>query len=304
MDILQITDIYKSFGSKKILDGVSFNVSENSIFGFIGKNGAGKTTTMKMILGLLKPDSGNILVNGEKVTFGQNKTNKYIGYLPDVPEFYGYMTPREYLMLCGQIVGLDNSVCKDRANELLSLVGLTEHNKKIRGFSRGMKQRLGIAQALLAKPKLLICDEPTSALDPLGRKEILDILTSVKKDTTVLFSTHILSDVEKICDNIAFLNQGKITITGTIDEIKRNRCSEGFEIEVSNENEADSIAKRFDGSKRKTRNTLLYENKPDELLMELMKYLTDQGIVPLKIEKLEPTLEDLFIETVGGEELR
>lgn len=161
---------------------------------------------MKAILGLLKSDSGEIYVMDEKVHFGQTSTNRYIGYLPDVPEFYSYMTTIEYLTLCGEICGMGQDDIVTRSKELLELVGLGQENRRIKGFSRGMKQRLGIAQALLNRPKLLICDEPTSALDPAGRKEILDILLAAKEQTTVLFSTHILLDVERICTEVAFLN--------------------------------------------------------------------------------------------------
>ena len=217
MNILEISHITKTFGAKKVLNDLSFSVPEHSVFGFIGQNGAGKTTTMKIILGLLKSDQGEVFVNGEKVTFGQNSTNKYIGYLPDVPEFYGFMTPREYLTMCGQITGMHKEEISKKSVELLKLVGLEKENKRIKGFSRGMKQRLGIAQALLNSPKLLICDEPTSALDPMGRKEVLDILSSVKEHTTVVFSTHILSDVERICDRIAFLHEGKVALSGTLE---------------------------------------------------------------------------------------
>ncbi|MBD5106159.1 MAG: ABC transporter ATP-binding protein, partial [Lachnospiraceae bacterium] len=231
MDILNIFDITKSFGTNKVIDHLSFSIPEHSVFGFIGQNGAGKTTTMKMILGLLKADSGEILVNGEKVTFGQNRTNQYIGYLPDVPEFYGFMTPAEYLAMCGRVTGMEKEKIRKKSSELLELVGLENVNKRIHSFSRGMKQRLGIAQALINSPKLLICDEPTSALDPIGRKEILDILSSVRQETTVLFSTHILSDVERICDRIALLDDGKIALEGTIEEIKDIRKGSQLEIE-------------------------------------------------------------------------
>jgi len=220
--MLKIENLSKSFGTHKVLDGVSFDVPEGSIFGFIGANGAGKTTTMKLILGLLEADGGDIYVCGEKVSFGSAKTNRFIGYLPDVPEFYNYMRPREYLKLCGEITGMSPKSIKARSDELLQLVGLTT-NKKIGGFSRGMKQRLGVAQALLNEPKLLICDEPTSALDPLGRKEILDILREIKGKTTVVFSTHILSDVERICDRVAILNKGKIALCGGLSELKARR---------------------------------------------------------------------------------
>ena len=178
MDILQIRDLKKRFGDKEVLKGLSLSVPEQSIFGFIGQNGAGKTTTMKMVLGLMSPDQGEILVAGEKVYFGQTATNRHIGYLPDVPEYYSFMTPAEYLSFSGEITGMKQEELKLRVKELLELVGLGEEKHRIKGFSRGMKQRLGIAQALLSHPKLLICDEPTSALDPVGRKEILDILDS------------------------------------------------------------------------------------------------------------------------------
>src|SRR5690606_30013665 len=124
-------------------------------------NGAGKTTTMKMVVGLLKPDAGEIFVCGEKVSYGETKTNRNIGYLPDVPEFYGYLRPMEYLKLCGQITGMSGKETREKSEEMLSLVGLADAKRKIGGFSHGMKQRLGIAQALLNEPKLLICDEPT-----------------------------------------------------------------------------------------------------------------------------------------------
>ena len=209
MDVLTIQNLNKNFGRKKVLCGLELSVPEHSIFGFIGKNGAGKTTTMKAILGLIKWDSGAIYVRGEKVHFGQTSTNRYIGYLPDVPEFYSYLTTTEYLTLCGNLCGMSKADIATRSTELLELVGLGQEKHRIKGFSRGMKQRLGIAQALLHRPKLLICDEPTSALDPAGRKEILDILLAAKEQTTVLFSTHILSDVERICTEAAFLNDGK-----------------------------------------------------------------------------------------------
>ena len=171
MNVLTIQGLSKAFGGQKIIDNLNMAVPEGSVFGFIGQNGAGKTTTMKMVLGLLRPDQGEINVCGEPVHFGQTKTNQYIGYLPDVPEFYDYMTSTRYLALCGKIIGLSKTETQQRSEELLSLVGLGNIKKTIGGFSRGMKQRLGIAQALLTRPKLLICDEPTSALDPWVEKK-------------------------------------------------------------------------------------------------------------------------------------
>ena len=158
MDILHITNLRKRFGDKEVLKGLELSVPEHSIFGFIGKNGAGKTTTMKMVLGLMKPDEGEITVAGEPVTYGQTETNRHIGYLPDVPEYYSFMTAAEYLTFCGEITGMKKDELKARVKELLDVVGLGKEKHRIKGFSRGMKQRLGIAQALLNHPKLLICD--------------------------------------------------------------------------------------------------------------------------------------------------
>ena len=201
MDVLTLRNLHKAFGRQKVLQGIDLTVPQHSIFGFIGKNGAGKTTTMKTILGLEKADAGELYIMQEPVVFGNTRTNRYIGYVSDVPEFYGFMTAWEYLQLCAEISGLAAQKVKTRIDELLQLVGLSETGKKrCATFSRGMKQRLAIAQGLLNEPKLLIADEPTSALDPQGRKEILTILEKAKEKTTVLFSTHILSDVETKCE--------------------------------------------------------------------------------------------------------
>lgn len=299
MNILEISHITKTFGAKKVLNDLSFSVPEHSVFGFIGQNGAGKTTTMKIILGLLKSDQGEVFVNGEKVTFGQNSTNKYIGYLSDVPEFYGFMTPREYLTMCGQITGMHKEEISKKSVELLKLVGLEKENKRIKGFSRGMKQRLGIAQALLNSPKLLICDEPTSALDPMGRKEVLDILSSVKEHTTVVFSTHILSDVERICDRIAFLHEGKVALSGTLEEIRNVRNGESIEIEFFTEQDADIFGSICPGGKKSGRTKLLFQKRTERDMLDIMKCLSRNQIPILRLERLEPTLEDLFLEVIG-----
>ncbi len=295
MDVLTIQNLKKNFGSKEVLCGLDISVPEHSIFGFIGKNGAGKTTTMKAILGLLKPDGGEIHVMGEKVHFGQTGTNRYIGYLPDVPEFYPYMTPLEYLTLCGEVCGMGKADIATRSKELLKLVGLGQERRRIKGFSRGMKQRLGIAQALLNRPKLLICDEPTSALDPAGRKEILDILLAAREQTTVLFSTHILSDVERICTEAAFLNDGKIAMQGTIAQLRNKRASDGFIVETEQKEVTDMLIKKFGNLKRTEQNALVFHGSEDRFFF-ILQYIAENRIPIQRIERIEPTLESLFLE--------
>ncbi len=304
MDLLCIEHLTKSFGHHKVIDDLSFSVPANSIFGFVGQNGAGKTTTMKMVLGLLKADSGTITVNGEIVRFGQNRTNQYLGYLPDVPEFYGFMKPKEYLKLCGEITGLSPDRIESRSEELLSLVGLLQANKKIGGFSRGMKQRLGIAQALLNEPKLLICDEPTSALDPIGRKEILDILQQVKGKTTVVFSTHILSDVERICDHIAVIHHGKIALAGTLQELKAQHKQDQLLVEFATSDDKARFATHphitpfLEGAELTDTGITLHNKDISKLASVVLDTLSQNQIVPTRFELLEPTIENLFMEAV------
>lgn len=298
MDVLTIQKLCKRFGRKEVLRGLDLSVPEHSIYGFIGRNGAGKTTAMKAVLGLLKPDSGTICVMGEPVRFGQTGTNRYIGYLPDVPEFYSYMTPYEYLKFCGDVCGMDRADCLRRGRELLELVGLGQETGRIKGFSRGMKQRLGIAQALLNRPRLLICDEPTSALDPAGRKEILDILLAAKEQTTVLFSTHILADVERICTEAAFLHGGEIVLQGTISELKSRRSLDGVRIETVREQDARMLAERFSDLTVAGKNVLTLCGD-EKVWFDIMRCVAENRIAIERMERIEPDLESLFLEVTG-----
>ena len=297
METLRITGLRKQFGDKKVLQGLDLTVPEHSIFGFIGKNGAGKTTTMKTILGLLKADAGEILVNGEKAAYGQTATNRYIGYLPDVPEFYTFMTAPEYLRFCGEITGMTKTENRKRVEELLELVGLNGEKHRIKGYSRGMKQRLGIAQALLNRPKLLICDEPTSALDPVGRKEILDLLLAVREQTTVLFSTHILSDVERICTDIALLDRGTADIQGKLSEIRTKYRRDEYLVETDSSEGMKALLKMFPNMRHAGENRLVFSEK-HYARADVFRCVADQPIPVVKIERMEPTLESLFVEAV------
>lgn len=305
MNILELKNVAKSFGDLKVIEDLSFTVKENSVFGFIGKNGAGKTTTMKMILGFYPLDRGEIYVCGEKVSYGSSKTNRYIGYLPDVPEFYDYMKPKEYLRLCGEITGLSKEKINQKTDELLAMVGLDQLNRRIRGFSRGMKQRLGIAQALLNEPRLLICDEPTSALDPIGRKEILDILSIAREKTTIIFSTHILSDVERICDSIGILNQGKLILEGSVSQLKNMRKKDTIQLEVidwENLGRLDECLKKLSFITDISHNDFVVSvqlENADQNGKELLKTLVNENISLTRYEVLKPSLENIFLDAVG-----
>ena len=298
MEILTINNIRKSFGEKEVLKGISFSVGEGSIFGFIGRNGAGKTTTMKTILGLLAPDGGTVQVCGENVTYGETATNRFVGYLPDVPEFYPYMRAGEYLTLCGEITGLGGKELKSRIGELLELVGLSKEKSRIGGYSRGMKQRLGIAQALIGSPRLLICDEPTSALDPLGRHEILDILRTAKEQTSVLFSTHILSDVERISDHVALLEGGEVKLTGAIEELLSRRAETGVRLVLKRPGDTARVLKAFPGTEA-AENTVEFTELKEKEEQRLLSFLASEEIGVNRFERKEPDLEDLFMDMIS-----
>lgn len=306
MNILTLSHVSKRFGSRKVLDDLTMAVREHSVFGFIGKNGAGKTTTMKLIAGFLRPDAGEITACGARVRFGASPKSLSVGYLPDVPEFYPYMTPKEYLHLCGRLSGLPSAEFEAQTAELLSLVGLDGAGRRIRGFSRGMKQRLGIAQALLGKPRLLLCDEPTSALDPAGRREVLDIIKSISRDTTVLFSTHILSDVERVCDAIGILDGGRLVLEGALDEVRGSYRADRLLVAPQ---EADSLGALAHGlsalpevraAQAAADAVILTVGDPETARREVLGYLSAGDIPIAKYELLEPGLEQVFLEATKG----
>ncbi|MFR1799671.1 MAG: ATP-binding cassette domain-containing protein [Enterococcus casseliflavus] len=302
MKMIEINHLSKHFGRKQVLQDLTFSVPKGSVVGFVGENGAGKTTTMKAILGLLPIDEGEIIVCGEPVQFGSAKTNRWIGYLPDVPQFYSFMTAVEYLTFCGKIQPNQESFQPQRVMEVLALVGLEASKQKIAGFSRGMKQRLGLAQALINRPAILICDEPTSALDPLGRKAFLDVLAKIKEETTVLFSSHILADVEQLSDYIAILHKGQIQAFEPMDSLKKRYRKTAFGIVFTNEGDhskfANLLASHGIAAERKNNQLLIDETADTNVGKQLLRLLNEQQIVPESFQRIEPTLEAIYLEVI------
>ena len=198
----------------------------------IGPNGAGKTTTLRLFTGLTNPTQGRLLA-GEDVSGRSLQLRSRVGYLPESPAFYGWMTGREFLQFTAELYGLGPRESRAEAGELLERVTLTEAaDRKIKGYSRGMQQRLGLAQALVHRPEVLFLDEPASALDPMGRRDMLEMIGSLKGQTTVVISTHILSDVERVCDQVAIINRGKKVTTGSIDELRAQQQQSVYELEI------------------------------------------------------------------------
>jgi ABC-2 type transport system ATP-binding protein len=233
MPLVQVENLEKSFKDFRVIKGLNFELEQGKCVALIGANGAGKTTTLKMLSGLLEPTKGKISFLGEKQG-GDHR--RLIGYLPQHPVFHEWMTAREFLEYVGKLSELPTKEAKERSAELLELVGIADaKNRRIGKFSGGMKQRLGIAQAIIHRPKLIMLDEPVSALDPFGRREVLELLEKLKLEATVLFSTHILNDAEEVCESILFLHNGEIIESGTMDEFREKYHQSKIDLVFSQE---------------------------------------------------------------------
>lgn len=306
---IEITGLVKRYGEVRALDGVDLTVESGSIYGFVGPNGAGKTTTLRVLLGLARADAGGVRVfGGDPATM-----RRRIGFLPDVPGYYPWMRADEFLRFAGSLFGLAPDVLEARVRALLDLSGLGGVRTRVGGYSRGMRQRLGIAQALINAPDLLLLDEPTSALDPIGRKDVLEMIAELRGRTTVLFSTHILGDVERVCDHVAVLDHGRVRDAGAIGEVMGRNAGEQ-RVLVELEGDADAFLERLaaeDWVGRVTR-TASGNGAPGALeittgdvgrarrrVPALVAGL-DAGLV--RFEVREPSLEDVFVALVSPDQ--
>lgn len=287
------------------LSGLDLTVEENTVFGFLGPNGSGKTTTIKILTGLMKPTSGDATVAGEEVKVNSIRLRQKIGYLGQEPKMYGYMRGLELLVFVGKIFGFSHVESKKKACELLDMAGLGEAaNKKISAFSGGMLQRLGIAQALMGTPEVLFLDEPTSALDPMGRKEILEFIQHLKKDMTIFMSTHILSDVERICDSVAIINKGKLVIQGSMHELKKKYSSQQIEMGFETRESMQSFIDAFrdlnwdivinDEINKLQINALNIE----QIKNKIFEFISVNHFSISKFEILDANLEDIFVKVI------
>jgi len=307
MPAIRVKNLTKKFGDFVAIDNVSFDIEKNHVVGFLGPNGAGKTTTLRMLVGLSRPTSGDISIAETPVIFGKMTAGRKIGYLPEMPSMYGWMSGYEYLRFISDIFGMTRSESEAKIAELLKLVDLTDaKGKKIAAYSGGMKQRLGIAQALLNDPEVIIMDEPVSALDPIGRKEVLDVIAKLKSHRTVLFSTHILSDVDKICDDVVIISAGKLVAASPLAELKAKYASPILEVEFFSGAEAVAakVAQEKWAKKVEQNGNLLRIWPSDDSVVEQnipLKYFAKQSLGVLRYGLSLPEAEDLFLDLTGGE---
>lgn len=296
---LEIRNVTKSFKGKIAVNNFSMELQSGECVGLIGPNGAGKSTLIKVISDIINPNAGEVLLNGIKIS----KMKREIGYLPQYPNFFHWMTARETLTFMGQLSGLKKEELSKSIPEILEKVGLRgEENSKVGTFSGGMKQRLGIAQALLHKPSLIVMDEPVSALDPIGRREVLNLIEEIKKDTTILLSTHILSDAEEICERFVIIKDGtKIKDTTITDLLHRNSENKLIvEITAKDQKWIDVVKKlpyvkdvEVSGLKVKVKVESIEINK-NLLLQNALEHKVDI----VKFEMNNDTLEEIFLKLV------
>lgn len=301
---IETEGLTKRFGEVLAVDHLSLAVKKGSIFGFLGPNGAGKTTTQRLLVGLARPTEGTARILGYDILTDMSKIRSRIGFLPDIPTFYNWMTATDYLNFVGNIFKIPQRELKPKVESLLELAGLKGVKTKIGGYSRGMKQRLGIAQALINEPEVILMDEPTSALDPIGRKEVLDMIASLGKEITVFFSTHILNDVERVCDTVAMLNRGKLITEENLESLKARYSQPTFTMEFSTD-PGELISKLEDlpwvvAVESTADNVLKVVSKDLEYSERELPRLVAELKLPLRsFQVAEPSLEEIFIKMMG-----
>lgn len=311
MSSIRTEGLVKTYGTVHALDGLDLHVEAGSVFGFLGPNGSGKTTTMRILTGLARPTSGQAWVAGVDLATDGRDLSRLIGYLPEEPAFYPWMTPLEFLDYLGRLYGLHAKIRSARVRELLDVVKLGDSGRRrIAGFSRGMRQRLGLAAALINQPEVLFLDEPASALDPAGRKEVLDLIEGLRGQCTVLMSTHILADVERVCDVIGIMARGKLIVQAPRQELLEQVATPVFEVEAQDVNGLQLWAET--GRKLPWVASIDFNGNTARLVVkdmalakrELLPILLQAGLVLNRYEELKPSLEDVFLRLVGGEGLK
>ena len=295
---IETNQLRKEFGDNIAVEGLTLRVAQGEVFGFLGPNGAGKTTSIKMLLGLVAPTSGKASLLGAPI--GDRPTLARIGFLPEHFRFQDWLTAGEFLRLHGELLGLEGQALKTRQDELLERVGLAPfRNKQLRTFSKGMLQRIGLAQALLNHPALVFLDEPTSGLDPVGRRLVRDVIHELRNEGTCVFlNSHLLSEIEVTCDRVAFIRHGEVVRTLDLASLQGNQSLVTIRASGLTPAMVSEMARwGRDIQTNGEQLTLTVHNEAS--IPEINRYLVAQGANVFAISPSRLSLEDIFIETVG-----
>lgn len=304
MEAIRCQGLSRRYGQVDALVDLDLTVDQGVVFGFLGKNGAGKTTTIRLLTGLARPTAGQAWVDGVQILDGSSSARRHFGYLPEEPAFYTWMTPREFLDYVGKLYGLEAVDRRDRISELLELTELKGAEKRrIGGFSRGMRQRLGLAQSLIHRPPVLFLDEPTSALDPSGRRAVLDLIDQLRGETTIFLSSHILDDVERVCEQIGVIHEGKLILVADRDELLERYASNVVLLEFDQASMPlpmsflDQLEKTdwIEAISHEAAQLRLSVNDIQTSKRELLKVVGDSGLILNRYEWVRPSLEEIFL---------
>jgi len=295
-----VSELTKIYGEQKAVDNLSFSVEKNEIVGFLGPNGAGKSTTLKIATGYLPPSQGTIKINGLDVQNELLEIKKIVGYLPEHNPLYLEMYVHEFLRYSGKFYGYKGQKLKNRVSEVIAMCQLEiEQRKKIGQLSKGYRQRVGLAQALLHDPKVLILDEPTTGLDPNQIVEVRELIKSVSRDKTVIFSTHIMQEVQAVCDRAIIINNGKKAADQTIEQLLTMGDNQILEVEFESAVETslfDDFAYITDISKLDKNKLRIVFKSRNDMRSEVMKFVADKNLPLIGIKRQESTMEDVFNE--------
>ncbi|PQD95924.1 ABC transporter ATP-binding protein [Pradoshia eiseniae] len=305
MKMIRCEKLTKSYQGFPALKGISFSIDGPGCYGFIGSNGSGKTTAIRIMAGLAKATSGRIQIEGYDVERDQKNIAKLIGYLPQNPAYYDYMTGEEWMMLSGKLFGLSKTEIKLRTERLLKRCGIWEARKrKIGGYSGGMKQRLGLAQALINEPKLLLLDEPVSALDPMGRHQVLELIEELKRDHMIFMSSHILDDVEKTADHILILHKGQLLLSSAKQDLLKEYAGSAikFQLLAPNQTIVEAVTSQTWAERIEASNTSyrVVVNDLEKAKAQLPLIIQEEAgvITDYRIEAL--SLQDIFFKVVNA----
>lgn len=291
------------FGGKPLtaVDNLNLQVPHGTVFGFLGPNGAGKTTTIQILIGNVYPTAGEAFILGRPA--GAIAAKRKLGFLPEKFQFHDFLTAEEFLRLHGRLAKMDGATLQKRIDEVLELVGLEERRKsKIREFSKGMQQRIGLAQAIIHDPDLVILDEPTSALDPLGRRRVREVVQYLKeRGKTVFLNSHLLSEVERSCDEVAIIHRGRVVKQGVLDDLLVNRSIVSIELKRVEPRILEAMAKVARKVQPVDERRITAEVANEDDIPELVRAIVESGGALLGLQAHRETLEDLFIQTVEGE---